>query len=182
MKLYTFILSILTLLLISLRTNAQDSTNYKNAVILEIGGNGLAYSVNYERFLSKNFNARVGFSIFKIIENQTDKSMFVMSYPISFNYLINLGKQKHFFETGIGLMNLVTSGDLVEFKRVTNYYLNPFLNFGYRYEPTKSRFLYRIGLSPFLGTTSLTNPTEQGFQPLGSKVQIWGNIGIGYRF
>jgi hypothetical protein len=182
MKSYTYILPILMLLLVSLRTNAQDSIYYKNAVMLEIGGNGLAYSANYERFLSKNINARAGFSLFKIIENQTDKSMIVMSYPISFNYLINLSRQKHFIETGIGVMNLITSGDLVEYKGVTNYYLNPFLNFGYRYEPTKNRFLYRIGLSPFLGTTSLTNPTEQGFQPLGSKVQIWGHIGIGYRF
>lgn len=182
MRFNTTLLSILTFLIISSKTYAQDSSNYKNSVMLEIGGNGLAYSINYERFLNKNINARAGFSLFKIIENQTDKSMIVMSYPISFNYLINLARQKHLIETGIGVMNLVTSGDLVEYKGVTNYYLNPFLNLGYRYEPTKNRFLYRIGLSPFLGTTSLTNPTEQGFQPLGSKVQIWGHIGIGYRF
>jgi hypothetical protein len=182
MKLYTLIFSILTLLFVGLRTNAQDSGNYKNAVMFEIGGNGLAYSVNYERFLRKNFNARAGFSLFNIIESQTDKSMIIMSYPISCNYLINIGRQKHFIETGIGLMNLITSGDLVDYKGVTNYYLNPFLNFGYRYEPTKNRLLYRVGLSPFLGTKSLTNPTEQGFQPLGSIVQIWGYMGIGYKF
>lgn len=181
MKLYAYFLSILTLILVSLKTNAQDSSYCKNAAVFEIGGNGLTYSFNYERFVSKKFNARAGFSIFKIIENQTDKSMIVMSYPISFNYLINLSKQKHFIETGLGVMNLITSGDLVEYKGVTNYYLNPFLNFSYRFEPTKNRFLYRIGLSPFLGTTSLTNPTEQGFQPLGNKVQIWGHIGVGYK-
>jgi hypothetical protein len=176
------ILLLLALLIISLRADAQDSTIHKNVVLLEIGGNGLAYSVNYERFINKNINTRAGLSFYNIIENQTDKSMIVMSFPISFNYLLSLGNQKHYIETGMGVMNLITSGDLVEYKGVTNYYLNPFLNLGYRYEPIKNRFLYRIGLSPFLGTTSLTNPTEQGFQPLGSKVQIWGHIGIGYRF
>lgn len=182
MKFTTSFLSILTLLFISIETNAQDSANYKNSVMLEIGGNGLAYSVNYERFLSNKFNLRAGVSFLKIIENQTDKSIIFMSYPISFSYLINLNNQKHYIETGVGTMNLVTSGDLIEYKGVTNYYVNPFLNLGYRYEPSKSRFLYRIGLSPFLGTTSLTNPTEQGFRPLGSEIQVWGYIAIGYMF
>lgn len=176
------ILSILTLLLISLSSNAQDVSNYKNAVMLEIGGNGFIYSVNYERFLSKNINGRAGFSGWKIIENQTNKSMIVISFPISFNYLINLSNQKHFIETGIGVMNLITSGDLVEYKGVTNYYLNPFINLGYIYKPTKNRLSYRAGLSPFLGTKSFINPAKQSFQPLGSKMQIWGYIGIGYRF
>jgi hypothetical protein len=53
MKFYTLILSILTLLLVSLQTNAQDSTHYKNGVLLEIGGNGLAYSVNTNVLLAK---------------------------------------------------------------------------------------------------------------------------------
>ncbi len=182
MKLHLFNLLILMILFVNLRTNAQDSCFNKNAVLMEIGGNGLLYSINYERFVSKNLNAKVGNSFFKIIEKQTDKSMIVMSYPISFNYLINLSKQNHFIETGVGVMNLITSGDLVEYNSVTNYYLNPFLNLGYRYKPTKNRFLFRIGFSPFLGTKSITNPTDQRFQPLGSKVQIWGYTGIGYRF
>lgn len=173
---------ILLMFPVGLKLNAQDSGNNKNMVMLEIGGNGLVYSVNYERSLRQNFKTRAGFSFFKIIENQTEKSLIVMSYPISLNYLLDLGRKSHFLETGIGLMNLVTSGNLVEYKGVTNYYLNPFVNLGYRYEPTKNRFLYRIGLSPFLGTRSLTNPTEQGFQPLGAKFQIWGYMGVGFKF
>lgn len=181
MKFDKFKWLILGLLFLGLKSNAQDSFNYKNAVIVEIGGNGLAYSVNYERFLTDNLNSRVGFSVWKIIENQTDKSLTVMSYPISFNYLIKLGSQKHFLETGIGVMNLVTSGNLVEYNEITNYYLNPFLNLGYQCQ-AKNRIIYRVGLSPFFGTKSLTNPTEQGFYPLNSKIQIWGYFGIGYKF
>ena len=177
-----FRLVVLALFLFAFNVYAQESYNYKNAVIFELGGNGLVYSVNYERFLTKNINTRVGLSFWRIIENQTDKSMTVMSYPLSFNYLINMSGQKHFIEAGIGAMNLVTTGDLVEYKGVTNYYLNPFLNLGYRFRSTKNRLLYRVGLSPFLGTKSFTNPTEQSFQPLGSKIQFWGYLGIGYSF
>lgn len=173
---------LLAFFLICSTSYSQETSSYKNAVVFDLGGNGLAYSINYERSLSSKINARAGFSFWRINENQTAKSLIVMSYPISFNYMINLSDERHFIETGLGIMNLLTSGDLVEYKGITNYYLNPFLNLGYRYKPAKNRFVYRAGLSPFLGTKSLTNPTEQGFQPLGSKIQIWGYIGIGYQF
>lgn len=163
-------------------THAQEARDYKNAVVFELGGNGLAYSLNYERRFDQNVHTRVGFSAWKIIENQTDKSLTVMSFPVSFNYLNHLGGQKHYLESGLGVMNLVTTGDLVEFKGVTNYYLNPFVNLGYRYQPVNRRWTFRAGLSPFLGTKSVTNPTAQGFRPLGSRVQAWGYLGIGYRF
>ncbi len=182
MKFNKSILFILASLLIGLRTNAQDSTNYKNAVTFELGGNGLTYSFNYERHLTKNFNTRIGFSFWKIIENQTEKSMTIMSYPVSLNYWLNIRNQKHFLETGIGVMNLVTSGNLVEYKGVVNYYLNPFVNLGYKYEPLNNKLNYKIGFSPFIGTKALTNPSEQGFQPLGNKIQIWGYIGVGFNF
>lgn len=169
-------------ILLALNAYAQESTRFKHAVGLELGGNGLAYSLQYERHFTANLHARAGFSVWQIAERQTDKSMTIMSYPISCNYLFNLGGQQHAVETGIGVMNLVTSGDLVEYKGVVNYYLNPFVNAGYRYSPLNRRLIYKIGLSPFIGTKSWTNPTEQGFRPLGSAVQIWGYVGLGYRF
>lgn len=41
-----------------------STTNLKqNQLYLELGGNGLIYSINYERFLSENFTIRGGFGI-----------------------------------------------------------------------------------------------------------------------
>lgn len=181
MNFFKFCLLNLVLIGISVVSFAQVSTVKRNALMVELGGNGLLYSLNYEHSLYKRINARIGVSMFQIIENQTEKSIIVMSYPVSFNYLFDLGRQQHYLESGVGLMNLITSGDLVEYKGVTNYYLNPFINLGYRYEPKDSRYLYRIGLSPFLGTGSITNPTEQGFKPLGSSFQIWGYLAFGFK-
>jgi hypothetical protein len=153
----------------------------KNALFFELGGNGFAYGFHYDRQVYQDIHARAGFSIFRVIENQTEKTLLVMSYPLSCNYLYNLSGEKHFLEGGIGLMNLVTTGDLVEYKGITNYYLNPFLNLGYLYKPPGKKWIYKAGLTPFFGTKSVTNPTEQGFEPFGNAFQIWGTIGVGYQ-
>jgi hypothetical protein len=182
MKLAKYILLLLFWTLISLKSMAQESKTFKNAVVVELAGNGLVYSFNYERHSKKDIYLRFGVSMWRIIENQTEKSITVMSYPISLNHLINLGNQKHYLDTGIGVMNLITTGNLVEYKGLTNYYLNPFVNLGYRYSPSKNSFTYKIGFSPFWGTKSWFHPTNQGFQPLGNNIQIWGYLGIGYRF
>jgi len=177
MKLKLNILFIILFFVLTLQ--AQE---HKNSLGIELGGGGLAYSINYERHVSDKISSCLGFSFLNIVERQTEKTLTVMSYPISVNYLINLSRQKHFLETGIGAMNLITSGDLVEYKGVSNYFLNPFVNLGYRYAPTNNRWVYKIGLSPFLGTKSLTHPTAQGFMLLGNEIQIWGYVGMGYRF
>ncbi len=177
MKLKLNILFIITIFVVTM--HAQER---KNSLGIELGGGGLAYSINYERHITEKIISRFGFSFLNIIERQTEKTLTIMSYPISVSYLINLSGKKHFLETGIGAMNLVTTGDLVEFKGVSNYFLNPFVNFGYRYASTSNPWVYKIGLSPFLGTKSLTNPTDQGFLLFGSATQIWGYVGLGYRF
>jgi hypothetical protein len=177
MKLKLRILLIITIFVVTMQ--AQER---KNSIGFEFGGGGLAYSINYERHINEKFISRIGFSFLNITERQTEKTLTVMSYPISVSYLINLSGQKHFLETGIGAMNLFTTGDLVEFKGVSNIFLNPFVNLGYRFASTSNPLIYKIGLSPFLGTKSLTNPSSQGFQLFGSESQIWGYVGLGYRF
>lgn len=163
-------------------TKAQHTKSFKNTVALDLGGNGLVYSINYERDVNTFSNMRVGFSFWKILENQTDNSLSVMAFPISYNFLFDLKDNTHFLETGPGLMNLITYGNLTEFKGATNVYLNPFVNIGYAYRSPEKKMSYRAGLSPFLGTKSLTNPTFQGFRPLGAEIQLWGYVGVGVRF
>ncbi len=105
-----------------------------------------------------------------------------MSIPLSISYLQNIYKQKHYFEVGLGTMDLITSGDLVEYKGVTDIFFNPYLIAGYRYRPIDKNWNFKLSFTPFYGTKSLTNPTDQGFRPFGSKFQAWGNLGVGYSF
>ncbi|MFW5707189.1 MAG: hypothetical protein ACOC12_04655 [Bacteroidota bacterium] len=177
MKSKLVILVIITTLGLSLQ--AQDQ---KNAITLEIGGGGFLYSINYEFLSSKKIVARVGFSYTLFLENQTEKSLNLISAPLSVSYLQNIYNNRHFLELGLGAMNLVTSGDMVEYKGVTDIFINPYLVAGYRFWPLDRPWNLKIGLTPFYGTRSLIHPTDQGFSPLGSKVQVWGYAGIGYSF
>jgi hypothetical protein len=175
----TKIILFLTITFIALKLNAQE---LKHSLTLEIGGGGFFYSVNYEYFLKRNFIARAGTSFLLIKEKKTEKSLKVMSIPLSISYLQNIHHNKHYFEIGIGTMDLITSGDLIEYKGVTDIFLNPFLITGYRYRPMDKKWNFKLSLTPFYGTRSLINLTEQGFRPFGSKFQVWGNIGFGYNF
>ena len=173
--------SVLPLLLLALCSQLFAQTS-PNAIIFDLGGNGLLYSLNYERSLTENLNARFGLSFLEIRERQTEKTLAVMSFPVSANYLFKLRSSQHCIESGIGVMNLLTNGDLVESQGVTRFFFNPFVNLGYRYHPVQKGLTYRAGLSPFYGTKSLIDPTEQGFSPFGSRIQVWGYLGIGYHF
>jgi len=168
-----------TTTLSGLNLHSQD---FKNSLLIETGGGGLAYSINYEHLVKQKFVARAGFSYFLIMENQTEKMLNVITIPLSFSYLLNIKSNKHFVEMGIGTMDLITSGDLIEYKGVTSIFLNPYLIAGYRYRPTDKRWTYKISLTPFYGTKNLPNPTDQGFMPFGRKIQMWGTVGIGYNF
>jgi len=175
----TKVIIFFALIVFTVKLNAQE---LKHSLTLEIGGGGLLYSLNYEHYIKQNFVARAGVSFFLIKEKQTEKSLKVMSIPLSFSYLQNIYHDKHFLELGVGTMDLITSGDLVEYKGVTDIFLNPYLIVGYRYRPMDKKWNFKLSFTPFYGTKSLTNPTEQGFQPFGKKIQLWGNIGIGYNF
>lgn len=179
MRLQLHLATVMVAVMITGKAQAQED---QNAVFFELGGNGLAYGFHYDRHIDYNIHGRAGFSIFRVIENQTEKSLLVMSFPLSFNYRYDLSQGKHFLEGGLGIMNLVTTGDLVEYQGITNYYLNPFINAGYLYKPPGQKWIYKAALTPFLGTKSVTNPTEQGFQPFGNAFQIWGTLGVGYHF
>jgi len=75
-----------------------QTTNFKqNQLYLELGGNGLIYSINYERLLSENFILRGGFGI-------TPGIIFVegtfIHIPFTASYLIGSTTSK--LELGLG--------------------------------------------------------------------------------
>lgn len=139
----------------------QDSLHLKkNAVYGEFLGNGLAYSINYERmFYQKNeihFCGRIG------IEFVPE----VFLFPVEINMLF--GKKNNFLETGVGFTFLYPAGDLIGDSQTPLL----FLRLGYRFHKQGGGFLFRIApmlCSPF---------------PYNNKYELFpfAGISVGYTF
>ncbi len=116
----------------------------KNAVYLEILGQGLFYSVNYDRILIKGERlavaGRIGLSYYPVtnfFEAHT------VAIPIEFNLLV--GKGLTYFE--FGLAGTYMQGlDKPSFSKS----LFASLRLGYRYQKDNGGLLFRIGFTPLL--------------------------------
>lgn len=136
---------------------AQDSTRTlkKNAIYLELGGNGSGISLNYERMLFQKNKIHIGlriggglwiWNLYNGIESPSGM------LPLAELNLL-MGKGSEFFETGIGYTLNPTpykyyekiSYDIWEAYLYYEHML--FLRFGYRYQ-NKSGFIFRGAATP----------------------------------
>lgn len=77
-----------------------------NNFFLELGGNGVYGSFNYERQLTNqpSFSARIGIgTLYGQREIPTAQSAYWLTVPLGINYLINLKNYKSFIDAGNGL-------------------------------------------------------------------------------
>lgn len=163
----------------SARVRAADarekplSLPVRNAVHFELGGPGILYSLNYERFFLPQFSVRAGLSLFGLRENTTGDNLGVFTVPITGQYLV--GKGSHHLELGLGLMTGVLWSDLNSYNKTETFGLiAATATIGYRYQPPRTGFLFRVALTPLYGGSR--------FEPLGLPVTPWGAIGAGYAF
>lgn len=82
---------------------AQAARTANNAVYLELGGNGLLYSLNYERVLPSDVAFRGGFGYLSVSATAGDGSgnASVLMIPLTFSYL-GIGGGSARFELGAG--------------------------------------------------------------------------------
>lgn len=132
-------------------TKVENSIEIKekpmNVIFVELAGNGMLLSLNYERFINNEYSIRIGYGT---------GVMVLVSYPVMLNY--NLPNSP--FEVGIGLVPfthaelfgldagvspklLLTSS--FGFKRINRNFMfkaevTPFYNF-------QDRFIFFFGLS-----------------------------------
>ncbi|MDT3695997.1 MAG: hypothetical protein ROY99_06350 [Ignavibacterium sp.] len=101
MKFFIYLSIIFSILNLTQQNNlsaqTQQSADRVNQLYLELGGNGLIYSVNYERFLSDNFTIRGGFGITPGIIFAEGTFIHI---PFTISYLIGGVSSK--FEAGLG--------------------------------------------------------------------------------
>lgn len=152
-------------------TQAQDSRTAKNTLYLELLGNGIFYSVNYEHFLSDQLAARAGISYSTLTSEtsgQTQKEGNFFTFPLMLNYLV--GKGSSHLELGGGLSIITFSetnpeSNLLDFISGTTVLVTGTV--GYRYQQPDGGFVFRIGFTP------LTN---------FNVVAPWGGLSLGYAF
>ena len=156
---------LIILFLSSFTTYAQYSTNTytKNQVYLELGGCGLTYTMNYERFLSHNFALRGGIGItpgWFVIDGT------IFTIPITGSYLIGNGNSK--FELGLGATYLTTtdievfglpagSSSLIAFDGII----------GYRGGSPNGGFIFRIAFNPMYSSDFDPNFIPYGLVSFG---------------
>ena len=122
----------------------QEKLSKKNAVYLELLGQGLLYSVNYDRILLVGnklaLSGRVGLSYYP------DTGFFdtnTIAIPIEFNLLV--GKGLTYFEFGLG-GTYMQGLDKSSFSKS----LLASLRLGYRYQKDDGGLMCRIGFTPLL--------------------------------
>lgn len=152
-------------------TSAFSQSKYKNGVFLELGGNALLYSLNYERQFSGGFIGRIGIAYF------TEDLVLPMTIGKTF------GVRQHHLEVhlGIDLANANTTyydvnGMLIREVRYNYVLVTGFI--GYRYQKPDKRFFFRIGFTPIWRNVYSDDPAND----IPRNVIPWGSLSVGYRF
>lgn len=156
---YTLFLTII-LLFISGLSKSQDSVSRSSDkvkvklvsgeekraqnIFVEIGGQGLLFTANYDSRFSKRRDGLGGRAGIGYLAIDGDN---ITTVPLSLNYL--LGKGNNFFEIGLGATIVATSGnDNSLLWDDNNSNLLGTMSFSYRLQPVNGGFSLRAGLSP----------------------------------
>lgn len=111
---------------------------------VELFGNCVLYSLNYDRMLTDAVSLRAGF-MYLASARET-----IMMIPLMASYLFGSGNHK--VELGAGL--LVTNGPAEATEIASGFALGPWGSVwgtavvGYRYAPREGGFLFRAGFTP----------------------------------
>jgi len=131
----------------------------------EIGGNGLALTVNYERRFSPSIAGRVGFSYVTTHEEPSGDEDSAVIVPLMVNYLTNPAGAHH-FELGAGIT--VAAGDTSGWASDIDEEFSTVVGtgtIGYRFQRPGRGFVFRAGLTPFFD---------------GDGITPWAGVSFGY--
>lgn len=148
-------------------TNAQFA---RNAAYFELGGNGIFYTLNYERFFTPKISARGGLMTVSVsgTDSGTDVSATFNVVPLTANYFLG---SSHRLELGAGPMLFRLTGEAdppgAPSQSAGGTTLGLTSTLGYRYQSPTGGFLFRAGITPFLVSGSFS---------------VWGGLSVGYAF
>ena len=146
------------------------------SIFLELGGNGLGISANYDaRFTKseKGLGFRAGIGVFPGAKaGDNNLTIFswptILSIPVGLNYLS--GKAPHYLESGLGATYLYGKGRFTFFFFGTDGTLRTIVfipSVGYRYAKVGKSFQARIFISPYI---------------FSGGASFFGGFSCGYKF
>lgn len=148
--------------------SSDGARTANNVIFAELLGNGLLYSVNYERFLSDDLSVRVGFGYVSVNASSSDSSAHasLLTVPVLVNYYV--GGVNNKLQLGIGgtFVDVSAATSTAGSGAVSGTGFMPIATgvVGYRYIPHDGGFAFGVGLTPFVG--------PGGFQ-------AWGGLSLG---
>jgi hypothetical protein len=149
---------------VALTPSSSHAQEAKNSVYVELAGNSLFYSVNYDRLFNKKVSGRLGV----MTAGAGDVSL--TAVPLVGNYLFGSGS--HRFEVGAGPQLFLVSVDTENADGFGGIdedgtAIAGTATLGYRYQPMDGGFQFRIGFTPSF--------SQFGFLP-------WAGLSLGYAF
>lgn len=146
----------------------------------ELGGGAMTYQLGAALQINR-LQMGVGVGHVLLLEEGTEKQLGITTVPVQLLYSVPFGSESHAMELGLGVSNLVLSGDLLESGGSTQWHLNPHALLQYRFAPANKSWQFRAGIQPVLGTRSILSPTREAFRPFGLPVLPLPMLGLAYR-
>lgn len=147
------------------KSEIYNEWGYKNAIVLEAGGHGFAYSVNIEHIFFERPNwktiGQIGASWYP-----NTSGVIPLWVPMSLNQLFKTAKNQY-LEIGVGKL-LINDRLYVTEKIFQNnfHFQNWIFRLGYRLEPIDSRWIFKAGYTPLYFDKELIH---------------WGAFAVGFR-
>jgi hypothetical protein len=169
---------------------AQDAPQANNAVYIEALGNGLLYSINYDRLIINQISVRGGFSYLSKKTTSEDKNgtsqstQSITMLPITVSYVgLQSGSQR--LELGLGATLLYASGTGSSFGYSSNTSrFDTFFStsFGYRVQPLDGGLHFRLGIQALIGQQFNEVKDDNSQYKSAWGAIFWGYISAGYAF
>lgn len=144
-----------------------DTIQRRNTIYAELGGQALAYSINYDRLYRVNKKVKNSFSAGLEIIDFSWKYYSTILTPFSYNFLF--GKKRDYLELGIGLTSLFNRhyNDPWEYYPYeplhayrTSIYLFTSPKIGWRFQPNRGGLFFRAAFSPVIHILSYDSPRK----------------------
>jgi hypothetical protein len=137
-------------------TPTDSSRTAKNVLYVELLGNGILYSLNYERFITDDLSARIGFGYLSLGASSSSSSAraSVLWLPLMVNYL-GVGSADHKLQLGLGPVLFYASSaasSVGDSAKASGVALFGTATIGYRYVPHDGGFNFDIGFTPVFGS------------------------------
>jgi len=159
---------------------SANKRSAKNAIYLDLAGPGGLYSLNYDRMITDELSARIGFSYISAGGSAssggttTSAEVSLLTIPITVSYL-GIGSLSNQFELGGGATFMRVTGDGFisagsdssgASASATVIGLTPMA--GYRHQAPDGGFVFRIGLSPLVMLGGEGGVLPWGYLSLGA--------------